>query len=828
MKTPRITKPPYHRHVPGAKPSKNCAKIITTLKPLVKARKEVPMDNLLTAALEYAKSRKPVFPCNPADKTPLVPGGFKAATISEKKITEWWKRWPDASIGMRMGPLSNLFLLDVDRPKESGETDGEDTLTRLVNRYGPFPETLTARTPSRGTHYYYQWPEGQDVRNSTSQIGEKLDIRGDGGYSVVPPSPGPNGGPGYEWINTVAPAPAPQWLLDLIRKPPKNKYKDSTPPRFRPDVTTSYGQAALEAELERLASAPEGTRNDTLNKVTFALGQLVAGGELDQDTILDLLLKTAVDIGLPEREARKTIESGLTSGMQEPRTATPPPLTLSSGEDIPIKDIISAAFDDQKGAATLFTRLFKGRLCLDHAAYTWHVWAGHVWKPDPYGEPIASADAVQGLFEKARAHCSSEIVLVGQRMKDTTDENEQLKLNSKKIRLEKQEAAAGKQIKKLNALSYRKMSIEFSAQGHGSLGISGEEWDLLPWALPAANGVVDLKTGTLAPGRPDDYLKTSAPTLYDPAATCPQWEEALMDIFNEDLDLIRFMQRVLGMALVGDQIEHVLIVLCGAGRNGKDTLLSALGHALGPLAGPVQSELLLDQGRTRSSSGPSADIMALRGRRVAWASETNEGRRMDSGRVKLLTGGGSLVGRAPFGKLEVTFPQSHTLFLLTNSKPHAPSEDYALWKRLHLVPFTQSFVDEPELPHERKADKYLLDRLKGEAPGILVWLVRGCLEWQAHGLNPPEVVSQATLEYRNSEDLLLQFVEERCITGPNYETAAQALYNAYKAWAMDNNLKPMSGTAFGRKMGEKYNKIRKRFSSNPSTAYEGIGIIEGS
>ena len=138
--------------------------------------------------------------------------------------------------------------------------------------------------------------------------------------------------------------------------------------------------------------------------------------------------------------------------------------------------------------------------------------------------------------------------------------------------------------------------------------------------------------------------------------------------------------------------------------------------------------------------------MALRGRRIAWASETNEGRRLDSGRVKLLTGGGFLVGRAPFGKREIAFPQSHTLFLLTNSKPHAPSEDYALWKRLKLLPFAVSFVDDPREPNERKADKGLVDKLKGEAPGVLAWLVRGCLEWQRRELDPPEIVQAATVE----------------------------------------------------------------------------------
>lgn len=149
-------------------------------------------------------------------------------------------------------------------------------------------------------------------------------------------------------------------------------------------------------------------------------------------------------------------------------------------------------------------------------------------------------------------------------------------------------------------------------------------------------------------------------------------------------------------------------------------MLEIIKEVLGSsLAGAIQSELLLNQDRIRSSSGPSPDVMRLRGLRLVWASETQEGRKLDAGKVKLLTGGGELTARAPYGKYEITFSQSHTLFLLTNSKPHAPADDYALWKRLILIPFTMSFVENPQDVNEKKADKYLIEELKKEKEGIL-------------------------------------------------------------------------------------------------------------
>ena len=489
------------------------------------------------------------------------------------------------------------------------------------------------------------------------------------------------------------------------------------------------------------------------------------------------------------------------------------------------KEITDLAYQGQRGCADLFARRYQGRLCFDHTDGAWFKFGKHYWTLEKIGDRLQYAvDQVQATFQQAERELDGEIILLGQKIKQESDQNEIEKLKQRLATLQNQQKTLNKLIANLNTLSYRKQVVEFAAQGKGSLGISGDEWDLKPWVLPCPNGILDLTTGELKDGRPEDYLRAACPTSYNPQATATRWEQALQEIFAGDQELINFVQRVFGMSLVGEAVEHKLIVLWGAGRNGKDTILEALAHVLGPaLAGAVQSELLLDQGRTKSSSGPSADIMRLRGLRYAWASETNEGRRLDAGKIKFLTGGGHLVGRSPYGRYEVSFPQSHTLFLLTNSKPHAPADDYALWKRLVLIPFTQSFVDDPQHPHEHKADKSLPDKLKSETEGILAWLVRGCLEWQAQGLNPPALVNQATQDYRKEEDILLQFVEDACIQGPGFMAPAQRLYEHYRQWMQDNGLKPMSGTKFGRKMSERFNKERVGSVWN----YMDIGVLSG-
>jgi len=222
------------------------------------------------------------------------------------------------------------------------------------------------------------------------------------------------------------------------------------------------------------------------------------------------------------------------------------------------------------------------------------------------------------------------------------------------------------------------------------------------------------------------------------------WDKFVNEIFDGDDELISFVQRLLGYGISGLQREHVLPILWGIGRNGKDTLLEALKYVLGDLATPVAAEVLLDSGRNPNAATPHT--YSLRKRRLAWVNETNESAKLNAGQVKLLTGGGSIPARPLYGK-PITYAPRFLLMLMTNHKPGASSEDYALWERVLLIPFKLSFVDEPVKEFERKRDPQLLSKLKAEASGILAWLVRGFLSWQADGLNPPESVKIATNEY---------------------------------------------------------------------------------
>lgn len=178
--------------------------------------------DFLNFALKYAERGWKVFPLRPRDKIPFPSdeladeqgrGGFWVATGDADTIRKWWSRWPNANIGVATGAVSNLVVLDVD----AGH-NGETTLANLLVTYGDLPPTPRTDTGGGGHHYIFSHP-GQPLHNSAGKVGEGLDIRGDGGYIVVPPSVHPSGRK-YAWPAqpNVQPATMPEWLIRLATK----------------------------------------------------------------------------------------------------------------------------------------------------------------------------------------------------------------------------------------------------------------------------------------------------------------------------------------------------------------------------------------------------------------------------------------------------------------------------------------------------------------------------------------------------------------------------------------------------------------------------------
>ncbi len=214
-------------------------------------------------ALGYAKKSIPVFPCKPGGKEPLTPHGFKDATTDPDRIRAWWSRWPEANIatptGKRFGKIvvgGKIFILVVvDGDPRNG---AYDTLAELHEEGYELPLTFTVKTGGGGFHHYLRCPEGVEIRNSASKLGPGLDIRGEGGYVILPPSV--TEGP-YEVLHKRPLAETPDWLIETLTGP-------SGVPES--NVATIPRRAKADATLEG-PEIPAGERNPTLYKIACSL-----------------------------------------------------------------------------------------------------------------------------------------------------------------------------------------------------------------------------------------------------------------------------------------------------------------------------------------------------------------------------------------------------------------------------------------------------------------------------------------------------------------------------------------------------------------------------
>lgn len=243
---------------------------------------------LHAAALAYARRNIPVFPCIPGGKKPLTKRGFLEATTDPRRINLWWNRWPEANIGIPTGERSGFFAVDVDRDK-----GGFGSLEDLEAEHGELPETTRVRTGGGGLHLLFACPPCQEIRNSADGIGAGIDVRGEGGYVIAPPSRTERP---YEPLEKRPPVEPPEWLLQLLSKPQK---------AVSQDTRTGSQPTPIMAAGEKI---PDGQRNDTLTRIA---GRLHDGTRSIERLTADLLEINAsrCEPPLPDREVEKIAAS---------------------------------------------------------------------------------------------------------------------------------------------------------------------------------------------------------------------------------------------------------------------------------------------------------------------------------------------------------------------------------------------------------------------------------------------------------------------------------------------------------------------------------------
>jgi putative DNA primase/helicase len=565
------------------------------------------------------------------------------------------------------------------------------------------------------------------------------------------------------WLPTVEPQqPEP-------RPEPPRVYRQA-----EGDAQTRYAARALENESAAVRAAANGERNDRLNRAAYSIGQLVGAGRLDRDQAESELLDAALAVGLPEYEARRTIRSGFEAGVKEPRDVShvgnvrdPGPSANGTGHAADRSAPESHLTD--AGNAQRLARLHGRDIRYCHLFEKWYTFDGARWRLDDTGAVVAMGKsvAVEMLAEANRQ--MEELASVG----DLSPEDR------------------AKMLDRANKLARWALKTESAARLHSMVDLARSEpgipiqpadLDRHPWLLNCVNGTLDLQTGRLREHRREDYLTRLCPTRYDPAARAPTWDRFVAAVLNKDTALVGFLQRLLGYCLTGSVQEQILAIFHGVGANGKSTLLSTVQDVLGPdFSVKVEPELLL---AARGERHPT-ELATLFGRRLVVCSETGESARLNEARVKDLTGGEKISARRMREDFWEFLP-TYKLVMGTNHRPLVRGTDHGIWRRLRLVPFEVIFWDPDkgeQGPEELCQDKQLKDKLVAEREGILAWAVRGCLDWQRHGLSVPKSVCDATVQYRDGQDVLGQFLGECCQLNGDCRAKASDLYDRFKHWS---------------------------------------------
>lgn len=336
--------------------------------------------------------------------------------------------------------------------------------------------------------------------------------------------------------------------------------------------------------------------------------------------------------------------------------------------------------------------------------------------------------------------------------------------------------------------------------------VPAAELDNKPHLLCVQNGVVDLRTGEMTAPRKDLYITRVAGCEYRVGAGAPLFRKVVRDVFQDDQGMADFFARLIGYSAIGDPVEDVMVIAHGNGSNGKSTVLGTVREAFGTYARAADAATFVGDGRSGSAGGgPREDLLRLKGSRFVYVSEPDEQGELKEGSVKAMSGGDATVARGVHGRDSVEFEPTWVAFMPTNHKPIVKGSDHGIWRRLVLLPFLRNFDDEPNVK-----DENLKQKLKGEMEGVLTWIVEGAQAYLTQGLAQPASVRAARDQYRSQMDLLSEWVDECCITGPECGESVKNLWLSWESWARERGmlLYIKSSIALGRRLDQRFPAAR--------------------
>jgi putative DNA primase/helicase len=778
---------------------------------------------LLQAALNYNAAGFAIIPLDGSKHPDL--GKWKCYQETKPTLSEihrWFdtdKKATTVAIGVLTGKSSGYVeVIDVDCKHDQTGTLMQD-FSDLIREHLPdlAKKLVIASTVNNGFHIFVKVPpesiEGnQELAKRPTEEKNKckvlIETRGTGGYVVGVPSKGYGWDQGdYRSIPSVT-AEERNALLTLARS------FDQMPVEAEPEEKaekTAYaandGEISPFDDYNERADAPALLERHNWTRV-FQSGECIhfkRPGNTDSKTSANFhtgkrtffvfttssefnsnraynptQVYTQLEHGGDYSAASRALYAG---GYGSRRKTKEPKVAEANFTDKDTKDFFTDAHLTDTGNAECFAAEFSEKYRHERTNGRWLRWDGTIWKADADGS--VDVDILK-IVRKRQA----------------------LALNG--------DAQSADKLKALNYLircedMRNRKNIKSAAELLREFVTTIDDYDADTNLASTKNGTLDLTDGSFRPAERGDYITHQLGTIYDPEAKCERWNQFQNEVFNNDAELVSWMQKIAGYSLTGDTSEQMMFLLYGYGKNGKTVYINTLQALIGTYAGNASFKAF----DADKQSEQTNDIAALKGKRFVSVAESAADKKLNEPLIKRLTGGDSITCRFLHKEFFEYTPQ-FKLFLASNHKPVITQSDFGIWRRVQLIPFAQNFTG--------REDKKLEAKLKLELPGILNWALEGLKNWRAEGLGGiPASVRNATEKYKNDSDTIGQWLELRTNKAPNKDVSSALVYQSYRDWCTDHGFYALGNRSFkssleerGYTSGRRGNGIRwLNFELNP-------------
>lgn len=332
----------------------------------------------------------------------------------------------------------------------------------------------------------------------------------------------------------------------------------------------------------------------------------------------------------------------------------------------------------------------------------------------------------------------------------------------------------------VNKLCDRRMRDRILKDATGELPISASVFDSDPYLINCKNGTYDLKNFIFREHRWDDFLtmQTAFSHTISRSVKCERWEKFIDEVTENDTDKADFLQRCLGYSLLGIANEECMFILHGkTTRNGKSTLLNTIEIMLGDYAKVAPVGMICTNGGRTSAESASPVLVGLKGKRFVTMAESNEYGKLDEEKIKQYTGGEEISARALY-ESAISFVPQFSLWLSCNDLPRVTDKSLFASNRIKVIEFNRHFKPEEQ-------DVHLKAELTTESnmSGIFMWLVRGYAKYKEKGLTMSEKLRKPIIQFERDNDIVLQFLEDRCEKDEEARVKCTDLNKVFKRWA---------------------------------------------